>query len=127
MRRSKNIGGLMTRAIAIRICKAKNTSARGHIKKIGNSLTISFPLILCSGMLSSLPRALRISCSPVGPEVGRPLGALSARRKHPSMRTISYTVGSERGPALASLELKEKSEQSVSDQTVNRCTRVKAV
>ena len=45
--------------------------------------------MLCSGIFSSLPRALLINCSPVGPVVGRPRGAESARRKHPSMRTIS--------------------------------------
>lgn len=65
---------------------------------------MSFPLILCNGILSSRPRALRISCKPVGPELGRPRGAKSARRKHPSIRTNSYCVGSERGPARASLE-----------------------
>lgn len=66
---------------------------------------MSLPLMLCSGILSSRPRALRISCRPVGPVFGRPLGAPSARLKHPSIRTNSYWVGSERGPARASLKL----------------------
>lgn len=67
-------------------------------------LTISFPLILCNGILSSRPRALRMSCNPVGPALGRPLGDRSARLKHPSMRTNSYWVASDRGPARASLQ-----------------------
>jgi hypothetical protein len=64
---------------------------------------MSLPLMLCRGILSSRPRALRMSCKPVGPVLGRPRGEQSARRKHPSMRTNSYCVGSERGPARASL------------------------
>lgn len=60
--------------------------------------------MLCNGTLSSRPRALRISCKPVGPVFGRPLGAQSARLKHPSIRTSSYCVGSDRGPARASLQ-----------------------
>ena len=66
-------------------------------------LTISFPLMLCSGILSSRPRARLINCKPVGPVFGRPRGANSARLKHPSIRTNSYCVGSDRGPARASL------------------------
>lgn len=72
-------------------------------KQEKKELTISLPLILCNGTLSSRPRALRINCNPVGPALGLPLGAQSARLKHPSIRTNSYCVGSERGPARASL------------------------
>lgn len=59
--------------------------------------------MLCKGILSSRPLARLISCKPVGPVFGLPRGAASALLKHPSIRTNSYCVGSDRGPARASL------------------------
>lgn len=85
---------------------SREVSQRKANKKDTQRLTISFPLMLCSGRLSSRPRALLISCKPVGPVVGLPRGAASARLKQPSTRTTSYIMGSDRGPALASLKEK---------------------
>lgn len=69
-------------------------------------LTISFPFIVCNGILSSrLPRARRINCKPEVVLLFNlcPLAAESALRKQPSIRTCSYVIGSERGPARANL------------------------
>lgn len=65
---------------------------------------MSFPLIACNGIVSSRPRDRRIVCILEGNVfILVPRGAASLRLKFPSILTISYAVGSERGPARANL------------------------
>lgn len=52
---------------------------------------MSFALIVCSGIVSSLPRDRRINCKPDDKEFAFiPLGAESALLKHPSTLTAIW-------------------------------------
>lgn len=75
------------------------------LKKTHKILTISFPLMVCRGIPSSLPREDRLYICIFGcilPDlISR--GAISASRKKPVNSTVSYVLSSDRGPARAKL------------------------